>query len=264
MMIKRIFKRNTHNPVFKILAGAGRAVNRLYENRNHDIHSNGELTVLKKLAAFNPQVIIDGGANIGDYSRRAGNLAKNCRIYSFEPVKDTFNLLVSNLKDQKNIIPLNKGFYSENCIKKINLFPSHTHSSLYDIQGLSYNPVNTTEIELITGDSFLEENGIDTIDLLKLDLEGAEYDALVGFENALKWGKIKLIQFEFGYINITTKKLLIDYYKFFDTFNYRVGKIFPKTVEFRKYEFKYEDFLGPNYIAVKKSETGLIERLKNK
>jgi hypothetical protein len=47
MKIKRIFKRNAHPPVFKMLAGAGRAMNRLYKNRNHDIYSNGELVVLK-------------------------------------------------------------------------------------------------------------------------------------------------------------------------------------------------------------------------
>jgi len=43
-----------------------------------------------------------------------------------------------------------------------------------------------------------------------------------------------------------------------------LGKIFPKTVEFRKYEFKYEDFLGPNFIAVKNTETELINILKKK
>ena len=45
-----------------------------------------------------------------------------------------------------------------------------------------------------------------TIDLLKLDLEGAEYDALLGFEESIKKGIIKIIQFEYGYINITTKE----------------------------------------------------------
>jgi hypothetical protein len=43
-----------------------------------------------------------------------------------------------------------------------------------------------------------------------------------------------------------------------------LGKVFPKTVEFRKYEFKYEDFLGPNFIAVKKTETELIKLLMEK
>lgn len=262
--MKRIFKRNAHNPVFKMMAGAGRAMNRLYENRNHDINSNGELTVLRKLAAFDPQVIFDGGANIGEYSRRASDMVKGCRIYSFEPVKSTFHLLVSNLKEYNNIVPVNKGLYQENCVRTINLFSSHTHSSLYDIQGLSYHSVDTAEIELVRGDDFMEQQGIESIDLLKLDLEGAEYDALLGFENALKKGKIRMVQFEFGYINITTKKLLVDFYRFFESLDYAVGKVFPKTVEFRKYEFKYEDFLGPNYVAVKRSETGLIEKLKSK
>jgi hypothetical protein len=67
-----------------------------------------------------------------------------------------------------------------------------------------------------------------------------------------------------GYINISTKKLLIDFYSFFEANGYVLGKIFPKTVEFRKYEFKYEDFIGPNFIAVKKAETNLINSLSKK
>ena len=54
MSLKRIFKRNSHNFILKPLAGFGRSLNRLYENRNHDIYSNGELTVLKKLVRINP------------------------------------------------------------------------------------------------------------------------------------------------------------------------------------------------------------------
>jgi hypothetical protein len=70
-----------------------------------------------------------------------------------------------------------------------------------------------------------------------------------------------MVQFEYGYINITTKRLLIDYYNFFEKYDYLVGKIFPKIVEFRKYNLIYEDFLGPNFIAVKKTETELIKLL---
>jgi FkbM family methyltransferase len=263
-MLKEVFKRNTHNLFFKGLAGFGRAMNRLYENRNRIIHSNGELTVLKKIAKTNPRLIIDGGANVGDYSIWINKTCKNCKIYSLEPVKTTFDKLSYNLRNFNNIIPVNKGLYSENCTKKINLFSCDEHSSIYNIQGLSYDIINTAEIELISGDNFLKNNGIEKVDFLKLDLEGAEFDAILGFENSIKNGAIKVIQFEYGYINITTKKLLIDFYNFFESYNYIVGKIFPKNVEFRKYEFKYEDFLGPNYIVVKKTETDLIELLKKK
>ena len=263
-MLKRAFKRNTHNLFFKVLAGFGRALNRLYENRNYDAHSNGEITVLKKLAKFNPATIIDGGANVGNYTRQITSILNNCTVYSFEPVKETFEKLTLNLRGQENIILLNKGLYSENCNKNINIYSSDEHASIYKMDGLPSKSIKTINIELVKGDDFLQENGISHIDLLKLDLEGAEYDALKGFENTIKEGRIKMIQFEYGNINISTKKLLIDYYNFFEPYGYRVGKIFPKNVEFRKYEVKYEDFLGPNFVAVKNDETELIKALEKK
>ncbi len=262
--IKRLFKKNSHNGFFKILAGLGKSLYRLYENRNHDVHSNGEATVLKKISNLKPLTIIDGGANIGEYSLLVNQFNPGCRIYAFEPVESTFQLLTENVRDHNNIIPVQKGLFSENCSKEINVFDSDAHASIYDIQGLSYKPNKKITIELGRGDDFMEKNNINSVDLLKLDIEGAEFDALLGFENSIKNGKIKAIQFEYGYINISTKKLLIDFYNFFEANDYVLGKIFPKTVAFRKYDFKYEDFIGPNFIAVKKTETGLINSLSKK
>jgi len=259
--LKKIFKKNSHNALFKGLAGFGRALNRLYENRNHDIYSNGELTVLKKILKINPSIIIDGGANVGDYSLMVSRTIPECKIYAFEPVKSTFNKLMENIREYSWIHPIMTGLFKENCSLEINLFTADEHSSLYDIQGLPEKSNQKQTIKLIRGDDFMIEKNIDSIDFLKLDIEGAEYDALLGFENCIKSGKVKAIQFEYGYINITTKKLLIDFYNFFEKNNYIVGKIFPKKVEFRKYNFIYEDFIGPNFIAVKKSETKLIELL---
>ncbi|MGK7391666.1 MAG: FkbM family methyltransferase [Candidatus Cyclobacteriaceae bacterium M2_1C_046] len=264
LIAKRIFKRNTHNKLFKALAGFGRALNRLYENRNYDLYSNGELTILKKISKLNPSVIIDGGANIGTYSLLINRLMPKVLIYSFEPVKTTFEKLRKNVDNTENIIPVKNGLYKNNCTKEINLFTSSSHSSLVDIQGLSYESNEKQTIELIRGDDFMKKNKISEIDLLKLDVEGAEFDAILGFEEHIEKGKIKMIQFEYGYINISTKKLLIDFYNYFESKGYIVGKVFPKTVEFRKYEFKYEDFLGPNFIAVKKTEKELIDLLISK
>jgi len=262
--LKRIFKKNSHNGFFKALAGFGRALNRLYENRNHDIESNGEMVILEKIAKFNPSIIVDGGANVGDYALIINKIIPGCKIFSFEPVDSTFQKLLDNKKGIDNIIPIKKGLFKENCSSEINLFNSNEHSSLYDIQRLENGSNQKSIIELVRGDDFMEENKIDSIDLLKLDIEGAEYDALLGFEKSIMNGKIKAIQFEYGYINISTKKLLVDYYDFFEARNYIVGKIFPKTVEFRKYAVKHEDFIGPNFIAVNKSETELIESLSKK
>jgi len=259
--LKRFVKNNSHNRVFKALAGFGRSLNRFYENRNHDIYSNGEITVLKKIALIKPSVIIDGGANIGNYSLQILRNIPGVTVYSFEPVKDTYNQLVRNTKEISGIIPVNRGLFSETCNKEINIYRSHTHSSVYDIEGLPYNALSKVPVRLIKGDDFIKENKIDRVDFLKIDVEGAEFDVLSGFRESISSGIIRAVQFEYGYINITTKKLLIDFYKFFESNNYIVGKIFPKTVEFRKYSFTYEDFLGPNFIAVNRSEEHLIRML---
>ncbi len=262
--LKRYFKRNSHSIIFKNLAGFGRALNRFYENRNHDLESNGELTVLKKIKSLNPSVVFDGGANVGKYSLLINKFLPNCKVYAFEPVEDTFEIMKKNVSEYDNITPVNYGLFSSKCTKEINLFSSNTHSSLYDIKGISYEAENKVEIKLITGDSYIQDNNIPAVDFLKIDVEGAEYEVIKGFEQSLQKGIIKAIQFEYGYINITTKKLLVDFYTLLEDLGYVVGKIFPKQVEFRKYNYLHEDFIGPNFIAVHKSEKDLIKMLANK
>jgi FkbM family methyltransferase len=263
-MLKRSFKQHSHNRFFKQLAGFGRAINRFYENRNFDMHSNGELCIIKKLASTNPSVIIDGGANIGRYSEWLSQYIPGATVYAFEPVQDTFRSLVEKFEKNDHFVLVNKGLYKEVAEKQIHLSSSNTHSTIYQAVGANNNSTASTSIQLMDGDSFCTQHNIAYIDFMKLDIEGAEYDALQGFKNMLSSGKIRLIQFEYGYINITTKNLLIDYYRLFEEHGYIVGKLFPKVVEFRPYETKYEDFLGPNFIAVRKTDTEMIRLLTKK
>src|SRR5688572_26012341 len=93
MSLKQIFKRNSHNFLFKILAGVGRNMYRLYENRNHNHHSNGEVDVIKKLGKMNLSILVDGGANKGTYSGYLHQYNPLATIYAFEPVASTFEKL---------------------------------------------------------------------------------------------------------------------------------------------------------------------------
>ena len=51
-------------------------------------------------------------------------------------------------------------------------------------------------VSTITLDSFVKKNKIKSIDLLKIDIEGSEYELLKGAKNMLKRGKIKIILVE--------------------------------------------------------------------
>jgi len=261
-ILKRWFKRNTHNRVQKALASFGRAMNRLYENRNHDIYSNGEVWLLKKLGQFNPEVIIDGGANIGDYALQVARNCPSATIYCFEPVPNTFKILTETTRDISNKANLiQKGLSDNNGVLTINLFESNAHSSFFNHQGITPDLKETIQIEVIKGDDFVSENQVAKIDLLKLDIEGAEMIALKGFEQSLQHGQIKVIQFEYGYLNILTKNLLMDYYDYLEPFGYSLGKLYPKKVVFRAYHNKYEDFIGPNFIAVHHSAQDIIKAI---
>ena len=61
--------------------------------------------------------------------------------------------------------------------------------------------------------------------------------------------------------NIYSKFLLIDYYKFFDSINFKVGKILPNGVDFTEYNPQMEDFFGPNFIACNKQYSDIISLL---
>ena len=85
---------------------------------------------------------------------------------------------------------------------------------------------------------------------------------LKGFGELLERGAIRVIQFEYGRVNIESHFLLKDFYKLLSGFGYVLGKIYPTEVLFKDYEYTDEDFLGPNYLAVLRTETALIQRLR--
>ncbi len=260
---KQIAKKNSHSLIIKPLAGLGRSINRFYENRNHHARTNGEFTVLSKLAQLEPKLIFDVGANVGDYALMVKQTNPKATVFSFEPVESTFRELQKNVLERSlsDVITVNKGLYKENKSIIINIYPGHEHASIHDLKGVSYSKTGQKAIEVVTGDSFLEESEWDFIDLLKLDIEGAEMDALKGFEKTLEKKRIRAIQFEYGYINISSRILLCDFYDFFSAHGYILGKIYPRRVEFREYAFKHEDFIGPNFMAVHSSDQELIKLL---
>ena len=48
---------------------------------------------------------------------------------------------------------------------------------------------------IATGDQYIFEHGIDMVDFLKIDVEGAEWDVLEGFANAFTAKKVQMVRF---------------------------------------------------------------------
>jgi hypothetical protein len=117
------------------------------------------------------------------------------------------------------------------------------------------------QVQLDTGDSYCRERDIQRIDLLKIDTEGAEHKVLAGFDQMLKAEAIDIIQFEFGQANIETHFLLKDFFELLTPCGYQIGKLHPCSVEFHDYHYDMQDFVGPNFVAVRGDRCDVIKRI---
>jgi len=64
--------------------------------------------------------------------------------------------------------------------------------------GIHVHPASIEEVPTITVDDYCQEHRIDRIDLLKIDVEGAEYQVLCGARRMLAERRIACCLFEFG------------------------------------------------------------------
>jgi FkbM family methyltransferase len=170
-------------------------------------HEKAEQLLVKNLIGSG-MIVFDIGANRGDYSFLLSKLVGNSgKVYSFEPTSSTFQKLQARIdkSEVSNIYAFQKAIFSENTRIEFNEFPeeysvwnSIGKPQMLDPKGLNtYVPIVKTEIvEAITVDSFCQEQGIEKIDYLKIDVEGAESDVIQGASNLLTKKAIRFLQFE--------------------------------------------------------------------
>jgi len=140
--------------------------------------------LLKKESVF-----FDIGANIGWFSVLASKkIMSEGGIHAFEPAPNIHEELIKNLslnnKNGDKIFINNMALGGEAGTVVIHSFPekAHGHSSIKDVYGTGSIE---GEVEMITLDQYIADNGIDNVDLIKLDVEGAEMMVLDGASNLL-------------------------------------------------------------------------------
>lgn len=127
-------------------------------------------------------IILDAGANIGAFSVFAANIAKNGKVFAFEPAKITFSILKKNAEYYKNITCFPYGLSDKNETKNIYVPQSSLGGSTIEDSGLLDNKDGyiPEETRLISIDNFVKEKNLDRVDFLKIDTEGYEEKILKG------------------------------------------------------------------------------------
>ena len=142
-------------------------------------------------------VMVDVGANIGAVSLLAADKITTGKVYCFEPTPKVFKKLQTN-------IVLNS---LTNTIKSINSAVSNKsgylqfiieeESEVNHISNLDSSQINQSiQVKSVSLDEFILREKIKKINLLKVDVEGAEYSVFEGAKQSLKNHLIEIIVFE--------------------------------------------------------------------
>jgi len=257
-----LFGKHRRSPIIQILARQCEKNLSHFNNEDRNHYRNGEWWLQRALVNFylsqqNRLTVFDVGANNGIWALNLLKMGTSIDLHCFEPSEKTYEELVEALSPfvnvKTNMVGLSK---AENVV---NFFENDAPDVTSYYQRFDAHIENTISVKLILGDSYVRLENIEEIDFLKIDIEGMEFDALLGFKRTLQEGRINVIQFEYGEFNIQSQKLLKHFYELLS--DYDIGKLYPNYVEFGRWHLDLENFKPANYIAVKKSNQQLVRML---
>ncbi len=148
-----------------------------------------------------PQFIVDIGANTGIWAIAMAKQYPNSLILAIEPVPLSMDNLKRNCEINKiaNVIPIEKAVFGEAKDIKIYQCPGNSGSASIFLNSEWFQ---STEVSAITLDTLLV--GAPTVDLLKIDIEGAEYQTLKYFTG---WDKVIKLTIEVHLLPIDPDKV---------------------------------------------------------
>ena len=176
----------------------------------------------------NEPVIIDCGSNIGLSLLYYKKLYPNSKVIGYEPDPKIYKILKSNIENNeiKNVVLNNKAVW----VKNEDLFFASDGS---DGGSISINSTNSEKVEGI--DFKLELEKFDSIDFLKIDIEGAEVDLLNHCQNSLNHVLNVFIEYhsfegEFQKLHQILEILSLNKFKYFiDSPTKPIKPLYPKV-----------------------------------
>lgn len=151
--------------------------------RHYGEYTQIEIDLLNNF--INPNTIVyDIGANIGYHTLGLAQNAKH--VYAFEPNNKNYFLLRHNTKNCTNITNYNVALGNEHKKVYISDFNMDQHGNYGECMILEDGHDNGQEIDCYPLDSFIKQHNIPEPHLVKMDVEGYEYDVIRGMMKTLE------------------------------------------------------------------------------
>ena len=131
--------------------------------------------------------VIDIGAHIGYYTLLAAKLVgESGKVYAFEPEPDNYSILTSNIlaNNYENIIATQSAVSDQ--IGSTHIYLTALDSGRHSIYRHGLPELGVAQVNTTTLDSFLGLEGWPHIDVMKMDVEGAEIAVFNGMSELME------------------------------------------------------------------------------
>lgn len=130
-------------------------------------------------------IVLDGGANVGVFTREALNLGA-ARVIAIEPGPENVAALRRTFAAETEtgqVVVYPKGIWDKDDVLTLNVFPHNSGADSFVVSGPA--PHTEVKIPLTTIDNLVLELGLPRVDFIKLDIKGAAPKALAGAKQTL-------------------------------------------------------------------------------
>ena len=175
----KMHKSKTENPKLPVSPWpVSSEIKRWYsENGDHTHNIDCDLT--------EDSIVFDVGGYSGEWAGQIYN-KYNCTIYIFEPVKEFYDNIVKRFKGNDKVKVFHIGLGDKTYTTDIKITSDLVGSSIHRETGLTGK---VESIEIVDIIEFIKEHKLESIDLLKLNIEGEEFPLL---EHLIENNKLNL------------------------------------------------------------------------
>jgi FkbM family methyltransferase len=243
-------KKNLFRSLEILETGAARLLGKGWGAGSIDAEIKQALGVIKPAR---PQLAIDVGANVGDYTAGLIRRFPDLEIHVFEPSSKNSETLLNRFSKNQKVSVVSSGLSDKT--GDADLYGDKDGSGLSSLsqRRLDHFGLNFDFLETVKTLRFEEywklELGKREIDLVKIDVEGHELRVLDGFGEAVN--HVKVIQFEFGGCNIDSRTFFQDFWYWMRDREFRLARITPLGLQvISSYRESDEFFRTTNYLAI--------------
>jgi FkbM family methyltransferase len=183
---------------------------------NPTIYESGEVAFLRRyLGSLGPSpLVFDVGANRGEYALAVRDIRPEAHVVAFEPNPELVETLERISGTRLKVVNAACGAAEGESVLYTDADATGSGFATMERETLALRPVSAVaqhKVKTLRLDDFMRDEGIATVDLLKIDAEGHELQILHGARQALDRGAIACVQFEFNAGHALARVFLRDF-----------------------------------------------------